>query len=210
MRESGLDQTTIVIFTSDNGPEHYAYRRDEVYQHWSAAPLRGLKRDIYEGGHRVPFLMRWPGKTAAGSVCQGLVSQIDLMATMAAMLRFPLPDEAAEDSHNLLPLITGETETSPRNTHVHNTQPNRYAIRQDHWVLVDGNNGYHSGGFQDWERRHAYPADDAQEYELYDLSQDLGQRQNLAAEQPEVVQQLRQRLSMIRGGEFTAPRLKNR
>ena len=70
------------------------------YDHWSAAPFRGLKRDIYDGGHHVPFLIRWPGITAPGSLCDALVSQIDLMATLAALVEFDLPADQAEDSHN--------------------------------------------------------------------------------------------------------------
>ena len=61
LEESGLSDSTLVIFTADNGPERYAYARDGNFQHWSARPFRGLKRDIYEGGHHVPFLVRWPG-----------------------------------------------------------------------------------------------------------------------------------------------------
>lgn len=74
LQESGKAESTIVIFSADNGPEKYAYARDEKFGHWSAYPLRGLKRDIYEGGHRLPFIVKWPGVTKAGHVCDVFVS----------------------------------------------------------------------------------------------------------------------------------------
>ena len=84
IERSGEAANTIVIFSSDNGPEHYAYNRDE-FNHWSSEPLRGLKRDLFEGGHRVPYIVRWPGKIPANSTSHQLVSQIDIMATLAAV-----------------------------------------------------------------------------------------------------------------------------
>ncbi len=72
LRASGAAENTVVIFTADNGPERYAYARDQKFDHWSAHPFRGLKRDIYEGGHHVPFLIRWPGKTRPGTTSDAL------------------------------------------------------------------------------------------------------------------------------------------
>ncbi len=108
-----MDSNTIVVFCSDNGPEIYAYARDEKYDHWSAAPVRGLKRDIYEGGHHVPFLIKWPGVTKAGALTNSLISQVDLMATFAALVNFDLPKVAAGDSHNFQPYLTGSIKTPP-------------------------------------------------------------------------------------------------
>ena len=126
--ECGLAENTVVIFSADNGPEKYAYARDQKFDHWSAEPFRGLKRDIYEGGHHVPFIIKWPGITKAGSVNDALVSQVDFMATLAAYLGFELPKDAAEDSHDLLPLIRGEVD-KVRDSHVHNTRDKSWAIR---------------------------------------------------------------------------------
>ena len=120
LEQSRQADNTIVIFTADNGPEGYAYKRDETFDHWSAEPFRGLKRDIYEGGHHVPFIIKWPGVTKAGSTCDKLVSQIDFMSTLASSLGYKLPDNAAEDSHDLLPLLHGRKKT-PRTVH-HNTE----------------------------------------------------------------------------------------
>ena len=129
------------------------------------------------------------------------------MATFAALLKFDLPDNAAEDSHNLLPLISGKASESPRTTHVHNTFKNRYAIRHGDWLLIDGPNGYHSRGFENWEKKNEYTADDQNQYELYNLADDLAQKKNLATIQPQVVNKLVETLGAIRTGTATSPRL---
>lgn len=197
LEDSGQADRTLVIFSADNGPEHYAYPRDEKFGHWSSYPLRGLKRDFYEGGHRVPMLIRWPGVTQAGRVCDALVSQIDVMATIAAIVGDDLPADAAEDSHDLSGLLRGEA-GSPRTTHVHNTSAGRYAIRHGHWLLIDSEDGYVSRRDAAWEARHGYPADDGEPVELYRLDSDLPQRHNVAAEYPERVADLQQRLARER------------
>lgn len=195
--ESGESENTVVIFSADNGPERYAYARDKNFDHWSAAPFRGLKRDIYEGGHHVPFFIRWPGRTMAGEACNALVSQIDIMATLANALNFQLPTEAATDSINLLPLLDGKVK-QVRTTHVHNTFKNKFAIRHGQWNLVVGKDGYVSKRDSDWETRHDYPPDDETKFELYDITADPGQRYNLATKHPEIVNDLKSRLDSIR------------
>ena len=207
LEESGHAENTIVIFSSDNGAEHYAYARDEKFGHWSSHPLRGLKRDIYEGGHRVPYIVRWPGKVAAGSSSDGLVSQIDIMATLASVVGYDLPDTAAEDSHDLLSLWTGETETSPRQTHIHNTFENAYAIRHADWILVQRKDGYHSKGYQNWEKKRDYPADKGSKVQLFNISKDMGQKTNLMAQHPEKARELAALLEKIRTQGHSAPRL---
>lgn len=206
LEESGQAENTVIFFTADNGPEHYAYARDEKFGHWSAHPLRGLKRDLYEGGHRMPFIVKWPGVTEAGKVCDALVSQIDLMATLASALGHELPDHAAEDSHDLLPLLRGEVD-SVRSSHVHNTFENAWAMRQGDWVLIDAKNGYHSRKDPAWENRHGYPADDDSAVELYNLKTDLSQKDNVAAANPEKVAELKSLLQKIREQGHSAPRL---
>ncbi len=206
LEESGQADNTIVIFTADNGPEHYAYARDAKFNHWSAKPFRGLKRDIYEGGHHVPFIIKWPKLTKPGTTSHALVSQIDFMATFADFLGFKLPKDAAEDSHSLLPLLTGKV-NKVRDTHIHNTRKDHYAIRHGNWVLIDGKTGYLSGKRLGWEERHKYPKDDNQPVELYDLEKDIGQRKNLASEHPEKVKELKALLIKIRKQGYSAPRL---
>lgn len=203
---SGQADNTIVVFTADNGPEHYAYARDAKYGHWSSEPFRGLKRDIYEGGHHVPFIVRWPGVTEPGNVSDALVSQIDLMGTFAAALGYDLPADAAEDSHDFQPHLKGEAE-HVRTSHVHNTFAGQYAIRDGDWLLIDHKTGYRSKGWQAWEPRHDYPGDDKQPVELYDLANDIGQRHNLAADHPEKVEQMQKLLEKIQKQGYSAPRL---
>jgi arylsulfatase A len=207
LKESGQADNTLVIFTADNGPEKYAYARDEKFDHWSAKPFRGLKRDIYEGGHHVPFIVRWPGVTEAGKVSDALVSQIDIMATVAGAVDVKLPDEQAEDSHDLLPLLRGQTKQA-RTTHIHNTRDNAWAIRHGDWLLVDAKNGYMSGRNAKWEAKHKYATDDQGPVELYNLATDIGQRRNLAADNPTRVAELQSLLQKIREQGHSAPRLK--
>ncbi|MGJ8696184.1 MAG: sulfatase family protein [Verrucomicrobiaceae bacterium] len=208
LEESGQAEETIVIFSADNGSERYAYARDEKYGHWSSHPFRGLKRDIYEGGHHVPFMVRYPGVTKAGSVSDALVSQIDVMATLAAVTGFELPEKnAAEDSHDLLPLLKGEVE-SVRTSHVHNTNQGAYAIRVGEWILVVAKTGYHSGRNAGWEERHGYPKDDKGPVELYHFKNDPGQRVNLAAKHPGRVKAMTALLEKIREQGYSAPRLR--
>jgi|TARA_B110000908_G_scaffold79166_1_gene94876 arylsulfatase A len=207
LKESGQADNTIVIFSADNGPEKYAYARDQKYDHWSAKPLRGLKRDIYEGGHHVPFIIKYPGVAKAGATSTSLVSQIDIMATLASVVGYDLPKEnAAEDSHDLLPLLKGGSQKI-RSTHVHNTSANRYAIRHNDWVLVASKDGYMSGRNAAWEKKHGYEPDDKQAVELYNLKEDIGQKHNLAAKHPEKVKELSALLKRIREQGYSAPRL---
>ncbi len=208
LQVSGQADNTIVIFTADNGPEKYAYARDEKFGHWSAHPLRGLKRDIYEGGHHVPYIIKWPGVAKPGRVSDALVSQIDLMATLASIVGFDLTSDSAEDSHDLVPLLKGEQE-QVRTTHVHNTSPNQYAIRHEDWLLINTKTGYVSGRNDAWEERHDYSQDDNQPVELYNLKSDIGQRHNLAKQEPEKVAELQSLLIKIQEQGHSAPRLSN-
>lgn len=206
LREIGAYENTIIIFSADNGAERYAYPRDENFGHWSSQPLRGLKRDIYEGGHRVPTLIKWPGLTQPGTECGALISQIDFMATLASSVEYDLPENSAEDSHDLLPLLKGEKQ-SVRTTHIHNTNPNNYAIRHGKWTLIDAKTGYLSGVDKGWEKRHGYDPDEKPPVELYDMEKDIGQRKNLAAEHPGTVKELQALLKKIREQDHSAPRL---
>jgi arylsulfatase A len=207
LRDTGLDRNTIVIFTADNGAEAYAYPRDEKFDHWSSAPLRGLKRDIYEGGHRVPTIIRWPGLTPAGSVTDALLSQVDFMATVAAYLGTELPENSAEDSHDFLPWLKGDAQEPPRSSIVHNTYPNRYAVRHGDWVLIDHPTGTDRQAPAGWMKKHKTPQYGDQTVGLYNLRNDIGQRDNLAKAYPDRVAELQSLLKKIRGEGHSAPRL---
>ena len=110
---SGVTDNTLVIVTSDNGPEVDAYRRVLEYEHRSMQSLRGVKRDLWEGGHRVPFLARWPDKIPAGTVQAEVICLTDLMATIANITGYRLPDNAAEDSYDVSRALFGEKIEDP-------------------------------------------------------------------------------------------------
>jgi arylsulfatase A len=194
--ELGLRESTIVIFISDNGPEHYAYPRIQNFQHRSMGPLRGVKRDLWEGGHRVPFIVRWPGHVPSGVVSDALISQVDIMATLAAATGAKLPAGSAEDSYDLLPLWTKRA-PSPRHTFVHNTNANGYALRHENWLLVAAKTGAVTRVPPWFDQENKYPPN-PNPGELYDLSKDLAERNNLFASQPEKVKELEALLAGIR------------
>lgn len=203
LEDTGAAQHTLVVFASDNGPEHYAYERARKFGHQSAGPLRGLKRDVWEGGHRVPMIVRWPGVVAADCVNDALVGQVDLMATIANIVDYDLPDDQAEDSFDLMPLWLGEVD-SVRDFLVHNTFAKRWGIRRGRWLLIDGKDGTHTRPPK-WVAQQ-YPAG-AQKVVLCDLEEDLGQKVNLADRNPAVVAELRALLQRVRKQGYSAPRI---
>jgi arylsulfatase A len=128
------------------------------------------------------------------------------MATVASTLGYELPDNAAEDSHDLLPLLQGE-KANPRKIHVHNTRESSWAIRVGEWNLIVGKTGYHSRVQKSWEEKRNYPADDDDSVELYHYAKDISQRNNLAKKFPKKVAELQKELKNSRERGFTAPRL---
>ena len=205
--KNGFRDNTLVIFTSDNGPEKYAFDRIRNSQHRSMGPLRGVKRDIWEGGHRIPLVVRWPGVVEPGGVSDALISQIDLMATIASVVGYDLPDTAAEDSYDMLPLLKGKVkDRAIRRSLVHNTQANHYAIRQDEWVLIDAKSGEVTKAPEWYDQENGYqenPYDAA----LFNIRQDIAERKNLMTEYPAKVAELRALLQRIRQQGHSAPRL---
>ncbi len=179
LQASGVAGETLVVFTSDNGCAPYIGAGDlEQMGHYPSGPLRGYKSDVWEGGHRVPFIARWPGVVQPGSVCDQLVQQADLIATCADLLDVPLPDGAGEDSVSILPLLKGSDEPV-RPTAVNQSSGGLLAVRQDNWKLIFGPG---SGG---WGKgRDEHPA------QLYNLEEDLAETTNRYAEHPEMVAEL--------------------
>ncbi len=195
----GQSKNTMVVFSADNGPENYAIERKEKFNHWSSEPLRGLKRHIYEGGHRVPTIISWPGVIKAGAVSDALFAQTDLMATFAAVTAAELPDNAAQDSYDFLPYLRGESKQGPRTTMVHNTNPNAYAVRDGEWVLVNAV----PAGVKKVKASKEKPGN----LELYHLTEDITQTNNVAAQHPERVKALQALLDRIHAQGHSAPRL---
>jgi len=213
LKRAGIEDNTLVIFSSDNGPENYAYLRDEKFNHWSSSPYRGLKRDLYEGGHRVPMIVRWPNNVPSNVKTDELISQIDIMATLASLIGFELPVDSAEDSFNQLPLWIAKTKLSSRSSLVHNTFAHKYAIRSDDWTLIDHETG--NGiptknlvrfNYSDWLDKHGYESDDHVKGQLFDMKNDSEQRNNLIEKYPNKVIKLRKELEKIKEQGWSAPR----
>ncbi len=161
----GLDDNTLVIFTSDNGSR----ARDEG---GSNSPLRGKKGETWEGGQRVPFIVWWPGRIPAGTVCHELVSGIDLMPTLAGVAGAQVPSDRTIDGHDIRPLMFGEDgSTTPHEAFFYYKQNSLEAVRSGKWKL------------------HVRKGDEELR-ELYDLEADIGETQNLFGEEPDVVASL--------------------
>lgn len=201
VEKAGLIENTLFIFTTDNGCSPAANIAElNKHGHDPNAGMRGHKADIFEGGHRVPFIVRWPAKIKAGSTSDQTICLTDLMATCAAILNVKLPDNAGEDSVNLLPAFTGEASAPLREATVHHSINGSFAIRQGKWKLALAPG---SGGWSE-PRPGTKAAAELPEVQLYDLSADLAETQNLQAEHPEVVQKLRALLdSYIERGRST-------
>ena len=183
---------TLVILTSDNGA-HWLPADIEKYGHRANGPLRGQKADIWEGGHRVPFIVRWPGVVRAGGVRDDLAGLVDVFATAADITGAELPKTAGEDSVSLLPALRGEQRASPiRQTLVHHSSDGTFAIRDGRWKLAMA---LGSRGFS--EPRGATPAPGEPKGQLYDLEADPGEQRNLWLEKPEIVQRLTEVLEAI-------------
>ncbi len=214
LARTGLATNTLVIFTSDNGPETTgevnpgAYDRIQRFNHRSMDGLRGVKRDTWEGGHRVPFLARWPGRIPAGALSDEIICHVDFLATCAALLGAQLPPNAGEDSYNLLPVLFGEKRQRPlREATVLHSGSGKFAIRQGDWVFIDARNGDDNGkqGEPVWFKQERGYADDTLPGKLYNLRDDLAQRRNLYADRPEVVERLKALLEKYKSEGRSTP-----
>ena len=207
LEKYGFAENTVVIFTADNGAETAAFTRLENFKQWSSGKFRGVKRDIYEGGHRVPFIVKWPGKVKGGSVSHEVVSQVDFAATFAATIGYKLGNDQAIDSYNLLPVLEGRDYEHPlRTATVHNTSANKYAIRQGDWVLIDAPSGSakkESKSYLDHFGLEAFPKKNPGL--LFNLAKDPRQSQNLYAKHADKVKSMRDLLKRYIGGERCAP-----
>ncbi len=187
LEKSGAADNTLVVFTSDNGCAPYIGVKDlEAKGHYPSGPLRGYKADAWEGGHRVPFIVRWPGVVKSGSTCGQLVYQADLMRTFADVLCVKLPDNAGEDSFSLMPLLKGE-DIPIRENAVSASINGVPAVRSGSWKYIPapGSGGWGSGG------------DQSQPVQLYNLADDLGETKNLAATMPEKVAEMKALLEKL-------------
>jgi arylsulfatase A len=181
LKKRGISDNTLLIVTSDNGAQKGANG------HKSEMNFRGYKGDIWEGGHRVPFIVRWPGKVKAKAVSGELISLVDMFATLAEMVAVPLPDNAAEDSWSVLPALLGKSSGKPlHEALVFQAGNGDLAIRQGRWKLVAAK--------QEGKRG-----------ELYDLEADPGEKRDVAADNPSIVAALSALLEKYKQQGFSRP-----
>ena len=195
LRRAGMEKDTLLVFTSDNGPVWYE-NDTERFGHDSTGGLRGMKSDAWEAGHRMPFIVRWPGRVEAGSQSAQLVCFTDLLATFAEVFGVPLPAEAGPDSFSFLPALTGQkrkatavrTQIAMRS----GSASSMMTMRSGDWKLITG---LGSGGFSKPKR--IKPTADGPQGQLYNLAEDLGETKNLYASRPEIVARLTAELKKI-------------
>lgn len=171
----GIADDTIFIFTSDNGSENSYPQQGHEPSHI----YRGHKSDIYDGGHRIPYIVRWPGRIQAGSTADQTVCLCDTYATFAQILNQPIADNEAEDSFSLLPVWEGSTEPV-RGYTIHSSGAGFFAIRCGKWKLEMCQG---AGGF-------GRPDPNEPKVQLYDMEADVGETVNVAEENPDVVERL--------------------
>jgi len=194
LEKLGVASNTLFIITSDNGPETTTVvnmRRD--YGHDGARPWRGMKRDNWEGGHRIPFIVVWPGKVAPGSTSDQTICLTDIIATCADITGAELPDDSAEDSFSILPVLLGKDNGQPvRPYTLHQTISLALGIRKGNWKYLDhkgsGGNNYSKGELVPFALPEMEPNAPGQ---LYDLDHDPGEKINLYFKYPEVVRELK-------------------
>ena len=191
-----LSDNTLVIVTSDNGPETNMFPRLNKSGHDSSSHFLGAKRDNWEGGHRVPFIARWPGVIASGSQCDTPFCLVDMMATFAEIASVALPEDQGVDSVSILPLMHGKN-GDYRNRHaiIHHSSTGRFAIRRGDWKLLlhagSGGNGYGTGKrstrYNGTIEQKSFNTADRQ---LYNMRTDPDETTNLIEKYPEVASEL--------------------
>lgn len=193
LERAGCRDETLVIFTSDNGPElqmadeEGAFARAQRTRHYSMGPLRGIKRDVWEGGHRVPFIAAWPNVIPPGTVSESLVSLSDLFATCAEILDAPAEVLDGLDSSSVLSVLRGDG--GGRSSLVLQGGDGRFAMRDGRWLFIDAPRG---GEWPEpeWFRTERGYTDHNHPGELFDLAADLAERHNLYAAEPQVVERM--------------------
>lgn len=197
LQSVGMADDTLVVFTSDNGPVWYDtdVRR---FKHDSSGGLRGMKSDAWECGHRMPFIVRWPGTVDKGSIAPQTISFVDLFATIADVVEKPLAENAAPDSFSFLNVLKGtQPVREPVRKHLAlKSGGGLKTIRSGNWKLIAG---LGSGGFS--EPRRVKPGKSPIRGQLYNMADDPGETKNLYGEHPEIVAQLSKTLQQIESAE---------
>lgn len=197
LEETGTRQNTLVIFTSDNGPFWFPGNVEQT-GHRASGPFRGLKADVWEGGHRIPFIARWPGHIPADQTSAALVSLTDLLATTAALLDLA-HDPTSADSVDFSPALLGKPWTRPeQHPVVARSSRGALSVRSGNWKFI---NQLGSGGFS--QPPSEQPAAGQPNAQLYDLAHDPGEQHNLAASDPAKALALRKQLQAILNSHLT-------
>ncbi|WP_020595770.1 sulfatase family protein [Spirosoma panaciterrae] len=193
LESSGLADNTIVIFASDNGP-YWRENFVKQFNHKAAGEFRGMKGDAFEGGHRIPFIVRWPGKVKPGTVSAATTTLANLMATCTDILGSSDTKFAPEDSYSILPVLQGKAkQVRNQPAVVHSSSIGYYAIRKGDWKLIEG---LGSGGFT--EPRDVKPKPGEPIGQLYNLATDQLETTNLYQQHPEKVRELTELLTAIK------------
>lgn len=204
LKQTGLDKNTILIFTSDNGASPMSdFKTLESKGHFSSFSYRGAKADIYEGGHRIPFIVKWPGKVAPNSVSSQTISLTDFMATGANIIGSKLSDNQAEDSFSILPILLNKSVEYKRESIIHHSIDGKFAIRKGDYKLIfaNGSGGWSAPTESDAVKLKLSPI------QLYNLKSDEKEQFNLATTMPFVVKELNELLQkQIQSGRSTEGR----
>ncbi len=197
LSEVGLSENTLLVFTSDNGPVWY----DEDMEKWghdSSGGLKGMKADAWEGGHRMPFIVRWPGMVSAGTRSRQVICFTDLLATLGEATATHIPEHAAPDAYSILPVLTGnQPEEDPiRPPVVLSSGNGTMFIRSGKWKLV---RGLGSGGFSMPSKIESGPGDPLGQ--LYNMEDDPFETNNLYAQYPDIVKKLESQMRSIVDGK---------
>ncbi|MFC5050325.1 arylsulfatase [Rubritalea spongiae] len=216
LEEKGLSDDTLIVFTSDNGGMFNRGGQDAfALGHLQNGPLLGFKFGVWEGGHRVPFIAKWPGNIPAGSVSKSIVSNVDFLATFAALTGVEISPEQQKDSVNILPALTGEVDQETRDHLVLTSfKPSHVSIRKGKWMYIGAKGGggwgakqghtfagppaNHHTGKKNSDYNEAKLIADAPAAQLYNLEDDLAQTTNVYREHPEVVKEMEDILKSYR------------
>lgn len=202
LKAARMEDNTLLIVTSDNGA-HWLPEDIKKFEHESANGLRGQKSDIWEGGHRVPFLARWPEQIKAETTSDEPICLVDLLATCADLVREKLSGEAGEDSETILPVLLGKKIDRPiHEAIVHHSGNGLFGIRKGEWKLAEG---LGSGGFS--LPRTEKPTEGGPKGQLYNLANDGAEKDNRYLKEQGIVKQMSELLETYRKQGHSARRL---
>ena len=202
VKDNGIDQNTLIILSSDNGSYMYSYEKETGHvednsvqgfqkkNHRANYIYRGTKADVWDAGHRIPFIARWPSTIKPGSKSDVTICLTDLLATCADISGFKVPEQAAEDSYSFLMELKGKTRKSSRPPVIHHSANGTFALRDGNWKLIFGSG---SGG-----RGIPKSKPFSEPFQLYDMKKDPSEINNLIEKNPEVVERLTKSFEKIR------------